>query len=261
MSLLEAAMRNHSNPGLVCLSLALAALTTACQGSAGVKVTFANSAAASGQALTLSDGQTPTVFGLKITTMYLVEDRGPDLNNVGDVERIWTNPVCDAELYHCGISPESGPNQVTEYFDLALPTAEVNARLNAQPHDIRPGTYRYLRLSLAGVEKTPEFAIPNLRFGAGDEVGEVRQANNYDVQLDPPLVLADGDSVEVALGYDVRGAYYPASLVSNGNPPDGVDRSDWYCPGNGQGPVRGPCLYFKGFVPSVSRTAGVPAGK
>jgi hypothetical protein len=249
-------MRKHSSPRLAGLSFAVAALATGCQGSAGVKVSFDNRATAtSGQALTLSDGQTPTVLGIKITAMYLVEDRAPDLSNVGEVGRIWTNPVCDAELYNCGISPESGPNQVTEYFDLSLPTAEVNARLNAQPHDIRPGTYRYLRLSLAGVEKTPEFAIPNLRFGGASEVGEVRQANNYDVLLDPPLVVADGDAVEVALGYDVRGAYYPASLLGEVSRPEGVDLNDWYCADGGHGPVHGPCLYFKGFSPSVSRSS------
>src|SRR4051794_23482466 len=137
----------------------LLSVIVGCQGSADVKVAFENRASSSGQALTLApegEGRAPTIFGIRIVAAYLAEDVAPDMNNVGEVGRIWTNPVCDPEGYHCGITAESGANQVKEYFDLALPTEEVNARLNAQGASIKPGTYRYLRFDMAGVMKVPE---------------------------------------------------------------------------------------------------------
>jgi hypothetical protein len=48
-------------------------------------------------ALTTGEGSTPDVFGIKMTAIYLSEDvDAATMNNVGNVARIWTNPVCDA---------------------------------------------------------------------------------------------------------------------------------------------------------------------
>jgi len=77
-----------------------------------------------GQALTIADGSTPTVFGMKLVTMYLAEDVGADSNKRGArLARVWLNPACDPDSYHCSIAAAAGPYQIKDYFDLALPSA------------------------------------------------------------------------------------------------------------------------------------------
>ena len=241
-------------------SLFVAALAGGC-GGATVKMSFDNQASRGGQALTQRGaGQTPTVFGVKIVVAYLAEDTDADMNNVGNVGRIWVNPVCDAELHSCGIGAGAGANRVTDYFDLALPTDEVNARLNAQGHTIEPGTYRVLKLDLAGPQGSRDGDVPNMRYGmAGGTPSEVRRDNNYTVRLDPPLVLEAGDSVTMALGYDVRERYFADPSLNESNPPEGTPFQNWYCGDHSSTPARGPCLEFSGFTPSVVRdTAAGP---
>jgi hypothetical protein len=233
--------------------LVSAPLVAGCQGSAAVKITFDNRAA--GQALTIAGAaRTPSVFGIKLVAAYLAEDSDANMDNVGEVGRIWTNPVCDPDGYRCGIGPGAGPNRVTDYFDLALPTEEVNARLNAQGGSIKPGTYRILHLDLAGPQGAHDRDVPNMRYGmVGGTPVEVRRDNVYVVRLDPPLVLADGDGVTLSLGYDVRDSYYEGDDLRGGQPPDGYTQNDWYCDER-DGIGRAPCLAFRGFFPSVMRT-------
>jgi hypothetical protein len=236
-------------------------MVVGCQGSADVRVAFENraSSGSTGQALTLEqDGRAPTVFGIRIVAAYLAEYVAPDMNNVGEVGRIWTNPVCDPEGYNCSITAASGPNQVKEYFDLALPTEEVNARLNSQGATIKPGTYRYLRFDMAGVMKTPEQTTPNMHFGVeGSPNNEVRTANNYLVKLEPPMVLEDGDSVVLNLGYDLRGSYFDGPDLDAFHPPAGASLDTWYCGDHTHDPARGPCLRFNGFTPTVTQQKGM----
>jgi hypothetical protein len=236
----------------------MAGLTAGCQPGATVKMSFQNQATHTGQALVQAGaGQTPTVFGVKIVVAYLVEDQAADMNNVGNVGRIWVNPVCDAELHHCGIGAGAGANRVTDYFDLALPTDEVNARLNAQGHTIEPGTYRVLKLDLAGPQGSSDRDVPNMQYGmAGGTPSEVRRDNNYTVRLDPPLVLEAGDSVTMALGYDVRQRYFADPALDESHPPEGTPFQNWYCGDHGSSPAHGPCLEFTGFSPTVIRAAG-----
>jgi hypothetical protein len=233
-----------------------AVITAGCQGSASVKISFENRAGGqAGQALTLAGaGRTPAVFGIRLVAAYVAGDEDEQMNNVGEVGRIWTNPVCDPDLYKCGIGPGAGANRVTEYFDLALPTDEVNARLNAQGNSIKPGSYRLLRLDLAGPQGAHDGDVPNMRYGmAGATPVEVRRDNVYVVKLDPPLELADGDGVTLSLGYDVRDSYYEGDDLRSGQPPEGYQLNDWYCDEHG-GIGRSPCLAFRGFFPSVTRT-------
>jgi hypothetical protein len=90
----------------------------------------------------------------------------------------------------------------------------------------------------------------------GSAPAEVRRNNNYDVKLDPPLVLADGDSVTMSLGYDIRDSYYEGDDLNSGKPPEGYTLDDWYCNGDeSRGVGHSPCLAFHGFYPSVTRTA------
>jgi hypothetical protein len=231
------------------------ALAGAGCGGAEVKVAFDHHAdSSSGQALTVADGNTPSVFGMKLVTIYLVEDRSADMNNVGNVGRIWLNPACDPDGYKCSIAPTAGAHQIQDYFDLALPTSEVNARLNSQGSEIKPGTYRYLHMDLAGPIASDEHTAPNLQFGTGAGTSQVRLMNNgYLVRLDPPMVIADGDTVTVTLGYDVRGSYFTGADLDAFHPPAGTTLDQWYCGDQSRTPARGPCLRFSGFTPAVSR--------
>jgi hypothetical protein len=250
-----------SNARRVLSFLALSVVgSSGCQPTAGVKIAFDNrNAGAITQSLTAADGQTPSVFGIHLVAAYLAEDQDGKMDNVGEVGRIWTNPICDPDLYRCGISPKAGPYRVTEYFDLALPTEEVNARLNAQEHTIKPGTYRLLRLDMAGVLDPSEASdpgLPNMRYGmAGETPSEVRRTNVHVVKLDPPIELAEGDTVTLSLGYDIRDSYFAGPEVDESHPPEGISFNDWICGDHSRNPVGGPCLKFKGFAPSVTRTA------
>lgn len=236
----------------------VAALSLAAVGCGGAEVNVAfehrtETVASGGQALTVDDGHTPAVFGMKLIMMYVVENIDADSNSVGEVGRIWTNPACDDNGY-CSILPEAGSHQVKDYFDLALPSAEVNARLNSQGSTIKAGTYRYLHMDLAGPMKQDDRAVPNLRFGTAAAAHEVRLNNNgYWVRMDPPLVIGDGDAVTVTLGYDLKGSYFEGDALDGFHPPAGVGVDQWYCGDTSRVPARGPCLRFEGFVPAVSR--------
>src|SRR4051794_14507154 len=157
-------MTGRTFPSALLLS---AVIASGCQGSAAVKISFDNRAGVpAGQALTLAGaGRTPTVFGIRLVAAYLAEDRDGHMDNVGEVGRIWTNPVCDPDGYKCSITPTAGQYQVKEYFALALPSDEVNARLNSQAHDIKPGTYRILQFDMAGPMHPPEQTTPNMQYG------------------------------------------------------------------------------------------------
>jgi hypothetical protein len=248
----------------------LAVTTAGCAGGAEVKVAFDHQSGAHTSALTAADGHTPGVFGLKLVALYLSGDVDPGtMNNQGEVGRIWTNDACDAELHHCSIGPEGGAYQLKEYFDLALPSDEVNARLNAQGAMVKPGTYRYLRMDMAGIldrdknggKNDPN--VPNLRFG--DDAASAREvrfaSNQIMVPLDPPMVVGDGDAVTVTLGYDLAGSYFSAPELDAFHPPDGTSLSDWYCGDLSRNPAHGPCLRFTTFTPAVTRTAAMPASK
>jgi hypothetical protein len=252
------------NPGclLAYLLSGLAVWEAGC-GGAEVKVAFDHRTPAvstgSGKALVVADPATAGVFGIKLVSIHLAEDVAAGSgDNVGHVARIWTNPVCDKDLHQCGIAPQAGAHQVTDYFDLALPTREVNARLNSQGESVKPGSYRYLRMDMMGPNPTFEQSTPNLRFGAEPgKMHEVRSDNGYLVPLDPPLVVGDSDSdtVTVTLAYDLRGSYFDGEGLDAFHPPADTTLSQWYCGDNSVKPARGPCLRFTGFSPMVSAQA------
>jgi hypothetical protein len=63
------------------------------------------------------------------------------------------------------------------------------------------------------------------------------------------MVVADGDSVTVTLGYDLAGSYFPGADLDAAHPPQGTSLSDWYCANTG------PCLRFTKFTPAVTHSA------
>lgn len=236
------------------LAFALGFAATACSNSASVQFELENLTAF--DKLPNVDGSsTPEVLGIKLVAVYIGSRLGPTSDNVGSVGRLWTNPVCDPDLYQCQIASVPGPYRVTDYFDLARSSSAVNAELNAAPEPVPPDTYTYVRVDFAGAHAPDD--VPNLLFGNAGDLHEVRyRTHTLTVPIEPPLVLAAGDSFRVSLRYRYKGSYYPASESSLANPPAGVDQGSWYCAGN-----FGPCLAFSDITATAVRVGAADAGR
>jgi len=211
---------------------------------------------------------TPDILGLKIVAIYLVEDvdeNGED--NVGMVARLWTNPVCDSDLTYCGVSDDAGEYQVTDYFDFARDSDEVNEELNAGKKELNVGTYRYIRADFAGKVTDDNDDVPNFRFGKIDaddteRIYEVRPSwgNGYSAKLAEPIKIADGDTVTVTIAYTYEDSFYDSTEIRN-TPAEAADEDDsgnWFCGGeeiedDSGGSNFGPCMQFSGFTPSAAK--------
>lgn len=226
--------------------LTVSVATLACSESATVKLEVANvTASAPSQALVAGGASAPLVFGMKLIAVYLSEDTAPGMgDNVGHTPMIYLNPECGGDIEHCDISPGISPDGtpitavVQNYFDFALPSAEVNAALNAQGNSVEPSTYRYLRVEFC---KYNAGQANNVRWGT-QSTGPVEfwgAGCVITVPLSPALELADGDSVTVALQYDLTNTIEVGALAS-GDSCTGVD-------------LARTCFRVPGFVPSVSR--------
>jgi hypothetical protein len=166
--------------------------------------------------LGVGDFYTPTTFGIKLIAAYLSEDINPDTgNNVGNTAMIYLNSTCADDIMHCDISggtaEDGNPMSlvVTDYFDLALPSAEVNAALNAQGRSITAGTYRYARLEFC---KYNSGDANNLSWGltaaggAADDFTSEFQRNMCTVNsaaFAEPIAIAAGDTVTVSIAYSL----------------------------------------------------------
>src|SRR6185436_15117013 len=121
-------------------TVALSIAVSGCMGGASARLELDNRTAAppAHAAALLADG---TSLRVKLIAAYLAEDVDPvTQNNVGRTSMIWLNPECEDDIGGCnvaGIAQPAGP-RVTTYFDLARPTAEVNAELNSQDMPIEP---------------------------------------------------------------------------------------------------------------------------
>lgn len=187
----------------------------------------------------------PSIFGMKLIAVYLSEDTASGMgDNIGRTPMIYLNPACGGDISHCDISSGTSPDGspiaavVGDYFDFALPSAEVNAALNAQGHSVEPGTYRYLRVEFC---KYNSAGASNVKWGTPD-TGPVefwRDSCVITVPLSPALELADGDSVTVALEYDLANTI-SVGVVASGDSCTGADAART-------------CFTVPGFSPSVSR--------
>src|ERR1041384_2340395 len=132
------------------LLLTVLAPLTAGMGSASARLALDNQTATARPhtASLLADG---TSLRLKLIAAYLSEDVDPTTqNNIGQTAMIWLNPECNDHISGCnveGMTLPPGP-RITQYFDLARPSAEVTADLNAQDTPIEPATYRYARVEM-----------------------------------------------------------------------------------------------------------------
>jgi hypothetical protein len=195
--------------------------------------------------LAAGSASAPSVFGMKLIAVYLSEDiTAGNRDNVGHTPMIYLNPVCHGDIVHCDLSPGISPDGkpitaiVENFFDLALPSAEVNAALNGQRHSVEPGTYRYLRVEFS---KYNAGRANNVRWGTPD-TGPVEFLGGpfvLTVPISPALELDDGDSATVALQYDLANTIQIGALAS-GDSCTGIDEART-------------CFTVPGFVPSVSR--------
>jgi hypothetical protein len=218
------------------------AATSACTGSASARFALANQTAAAPAppraASLLADG---TSLRLKLIAAYLAEDVDPlTMNNTGQDAMIWLNPECADDISGCNVSglshPDGGP-RVTQYFDLARPTEEVNAELNAQDQPIEPGTYRYARVEMCKMlqgETLP--TVPMLMWKGPGMTAEQPftsgDCGRTSLAFDPPLVIAAGDAVTISLGYDLAKAVAVGAPGASGSYTlaghDDTDHPHWY---------------------------------
>jgi hypothetical protein len=135
-------------------------------------------------------------FAMKLASVYLAQDVDPrSQNNVGSTSALWTSP-------HCTSADDCDP------FDFARPTATVNADLNSQQLDVSAGTYRYVRMEFCYHGETP--TQPNISWSGADMTTPhaflEMECGVTSTEFSPVLDLQPGDSVAVALGYDLTGA-------------------------------------------------------
>jgi hypothetical protein len=242
-------------------SLALALLACsgalACGGGGGTaSLQVANRTLPTGATLRAGDGLAaaaasvtePTVFGVKLVAAYLARDVDPvTQNNIGMTEMIYLNPQCGEDISHCDImagpAPDGGSitHIVTDYFDFARATSEVNLALNAQERTIQEGTFRYLRLEFC----KNGTGTPNVEWST-PETGLVQvqgQGCVVNAAIDPPVVVVKGDSITITVAYDLAN-----SIQTNADPRPGTGSRS--CVASGADQI---CFTVPTFVPSAGR--------
>ena len=260
----------HSTTTMAAMAAALAAAAAGCEAGATARLALANQTTAPGArgAAVLADG---TSLRLKLIAVYLAEDVDPvTMNNVGATEMIWLNPQCGGDIGGCnvdGFTQPAGP-RITDYFDLARPTAEVNAELNSQGAAVSPGAYRYARVELCKAYGGERMATVPTMMWAGPGMAAEQPFTSGDcgrtsLAFDPPLALAAGDSVEVTLGYDLGaaivagapGSGYGCSIAGH-DEPGGAPHCFRACVDVAAGSRV--CMDFPDFAPSAATVAAAP---
>ncbi len=191
----------------------------------------------------------PARFAMRLGQVYLAEDVDPaTMDNSGNTARIWASPNCPTP-------------STCDYFDFARGTAAVNADLNSQALDVQPGTYRYVRL---------EFCIggPPAQGNVSWQAGAMASAREFSfgecgvtsTKFDPPLQIVKGDSVSVALAYDLASISASGPLGSGGAMPGSNvlvdDQGHWRpfidCADDATTATK-TCIDVPGFAPSATK--------
>lgn len=180
----------------------------------------------------LPDG---TSLRLKLLAVYLTEDVDPQtMNNVGATSMIWLAPECHEDVTGCNVSGMASPPgpRVTQFFDLARPSEEINAELDSQEREVTPATYRYARVEMCkGTGESISPSEPTMLWRGPGMTADVPFSSNdcarTGIAFDPPLAVAPGDAVTVRLGYALEQAIVsgpplpsPAPLSCTLGPPD-----------------------------------------
>lgn len=166
-----------------------------------------------------------TTYGMKIVQIYLNEDVAEDgWSNKGTNAYIWINPVCETQTEEDGSIKVANNGQcdtkkITTYFNLARPTAEVNADLNAQQIPVPAQTYRYIRMELCDQNNSDKNVQVASTSGGLTTPTELRTNACVIVpaKIDPPLDVGDGASVTISLAYDLSKALVDYNYDSKTN--------------------------------------------
>jgi hypothetical protein len=165
---------------------------------------------------------TPILYGMKILQVYVSTDaQGATTSPAG---LIWANPDCplttstsekDGKSYDYESASGCDETGVTTFFELARPTAEVNAALNSQPHKLLPGTYNYVQMSFCiGGAKTK-----NVQFQTSDMASPYQVTSNAcgitSAKADPPITVGEDASVTVSLSYSLTNVIYTKAEMDN----------------------------------------------
>ncbi len=241
-------------------------LASGCE-EASVRLALSNQTIAQGAQAQgfLADG---TSLRLKMIAAYLVEDVDPlTQHNLGATAMVWLNPECGGAIDGCnieGFELPVGP-RISSFFDLARPTAEVNAELNSQDTGVSPGSYHYARVELCKASGQSQASAPTMMWSGPGMTAEQPfssgDCGRTSLRFDPPLELADGDAVEVTLGYDLAAAIVsgrPASADQGGSfsiaghtDPGGTPHAFRACVD--VNPASRVCMDFPEFAPSATK--------
>ena len=172
---------------------------------AGATGTFDRSSTAKGPTFAASQ------LATKMVSIYLVSDLAADgATNSGQVSYIWTNPNCPTSKSDSGgiVVADCDTSKITNYFEFARPTAEVNTDLNSQQIPVTVGTYGYIRMQVCDnqhAETNIKFTSTTASLTTAFE-GRTGNCVLNPVKIDPPLVVAKGDTVVLTLKYDLTQA-------------------------------------------------------
>lgn len=200
-------------------------------------------------------GITPSIYEMKLVVFYIVEDIDPvTWDNRGAGAKIWASKKCDEDLHLCGINPAHSGEYVVDYFDLAKGSAAVNEQFNSfkregKSDQVGAGTYRYIRMDFTGkVYDEENDRTPNLKFGS-TEAHEVRaQTYGFTIALPEPLIINEGETFEVSLGYDLENRLYESGTYAN--PPEEVGQQLWTC---AEQAADVPCVVEPVFTPTIKK--------
>lgn len=176
-----------------------------------------------GRTRSLVSTEDATTFQVKLISVYLTEDIDPlTFSNVGQTSMIFLNNDCQEDIMHCDISAGTAEDGnpmdkvISDYFDFALPSTQVNAALNAQNRTVTAGTYKYARIEFC---KYNEGNVSNVKWGSdssgGDHEYTAGACTENSAEFDPPLTITEGDSVTVTLAYNLAGVVESSSATTD----------------------------------------------
>lgn len=206
---------------VLAMGLVTILVLSSCGGTGTAVLRFANTAVDTQMGYGLRATQAPALFKMKLIAAYLSEDVNPvTLNNTGITSMFYLNPQCEDDIMHCDISAgtaEDGEPMskiITDFFDLARPSAEVNAALNAQGRSIPAGSYKYVRVEFC---KYNSGSSENIQWSVtGDPIESFKRDNCgvNSAEMNPPLTVAAGQTVTVTLSYDYSTAIVTGTGLS-----------------------------------------------
>lgn len=169
---------------------------------------------------------TPSHYALKLLNVIVSPDE--EGAQSGPAGLIWSNPGCPIQTTSSEIDEKTydydsvgngcSDDSVATLFNFARPTDEVNAELNSQDHKILPGTYNYVQMTFCiggtqgayNAEFTADGMTEPYRLKSG-------QCGISSVAANPPIVVGEGESVTIALSYDLQNIIYEGHAESDPN--------------------------------------------